>query len=94
MFCHKEEFQRCRARTRSRRVKRVLGLTDVSIAAVIPLYNGSEFIEEAIKSVFAQTEPVDEIVVVDDGSQDDGPEIVERLTRLHPITLLRKPNGG
>jgi glycosyltransferase involved in cell wall biosynthesis len=69
-------------------------LTDVSIAAVIPLYNGSEFIEEAIRSVFAQTEPVDEIVVVNDGSQDDGAEIVEGLCRLHPITLLRKPNGG
>ena len=69
-------------------------MTDVSIAAVIPLYNGSEFIEEAIRSVFAQTEPVDEIVVVNDGSQDNGSEIVERLSRLHPITLLRKPNGG
>ena len=67
---------------------------NASIAAVIPLYNGSQFIEEAIRSVVAQTVPVDEIVVVDDGSKDDGPEIVEGLSRLHPITLLRKPNGG
>jgi glycosyltransferase involved in cell wall biosynthesis len=67
---------------------------NASIAAVIPLYNGSQFIEEAIRSVVAQTVPVDEIVVVDDGSKDDGPEIVEGLSRLHPITLLPKPNGG
>jgi glycosyltransferase involved in cell wall biosynthesis len=67
---------------------------NASIAAVIPLYSGSQFIEEAIRSVLAQTVPVDEIVVVDDGSKDDGPEIVEGLSRLHPITLLRKPNGG
>jgi glycosyltransferase involved in cell wall biosynthesis len=67
---------------------------NASIAAVIPLYNGSQFIEEAIRSVLAQTVPVDEIVVVDDGSKDDGPEIVEGLSRRHPITLLRKPNGG
>jgi glycosyltransferase involved in cell wall biosynthesis len=67
---------------------------NASIAAVIPLYNGSQFIEEAIRSVLAQTVAVDEIVVVDDGSKDDGPEIVEGLSRLHPITLLRKPNGG
>ena len=51
-------------------------------------------IEEAIRSVVAQTVPVDEIVVVDDGSKDDGPEIVEGLSWLHPITFLRKPNGG
>ena len=67
---------------------------DVSVAAVIPLYNGSEFIEEAIQSVFAQTERVDELIVVDDGSQDNGPEIVERLSKSRPITLLRKTNGG
>ena len=69
-------------------------MTDISVAAVIPLYNGSKFIEEAIRSVFAQTEPVDEIIVVDDGSKDSGPEIVERLSKSHPITLLRKSNGG
>jgi glycosyltransferase involved in cell wall biosynthesis len=32
--------------------------------------------------------------VVDDGSTDDGPRIVERLAQSHPIRLLRKPNGG
>ncbi len=71
-----------------------ISLIDVSVAAVIPLYNGSKFIEEAIRSVFAQTAPVDELIVVDDGSKDDGPEIVERLSKSHPITRLRKPNGG
>lgn len=69
-------------------------MSDLSIAAVIPLYNGARFIEQAIRSVFAQTLPPDEVIVVDDGSSDDGPKIVERLARAHPITLLRKPNGG
>ena len=66
----------------------------MSIAAVIPLYNGSPFIEKTIESVLAQTEPADDILVVDDGSTDDGPQIVEALARSHPVTLLRKANGG
>jgi glycosyltransferase involved in cell wall biosynthesis len=67
---------------------------DLLITAVIPLYNGAAFIEEALRSVFAQTLPPAEIIVVDDGSTDDGPAIVERLAAEHPLRLLRKPNGG
>jgi len=64
------------------------------ISAVIALYNGAPFIEQALRSVFAQTVPPDEIIVVDDGSTDDGPEIVRRLAMEHPVRLLSKPNGG
>ncbi len=66
------------------------------ITAIIPLYNGSAFIEEALKSVFAQTLQPKEVIVVNDGSTDDGAgvAIVERLAKSHPITLIHKPNGG
>jgi glycosyltransferase involved in cell wall biosynthesis len=66
----------------------------MTIAAVIPLYNGADFIEEAIHSVLKQTRPAEEIIVVDDGSTDDGPSKIECLAAQHPITLLRKLNGG
>jgi glycosyltransferase involved in cell wall biosynthesis len=69
-------------------------LPNISVAAVIPLYNGAPFIREALESVIAQTVPADEIIVVDDGSTDDGPAIVAEMAKLHPITMLRKPNGG
>lgn len=68
--------------------------TDLSIVAIIPLFNGARWIEGTIRSVFAQTLPPDEFIVVDDGSTDDGPAIVEKLAEEWPITLLRKPNGG
>jgi glycosyltransferase involved in cell wall biosynthesis len=68
--------------------------SDLLISAVIPLYNGAPYIEQALRSVFAQSLPVAEIIVVDDGSTDDGPAIVERLAREHPVKLLRKANGG
>jgi glycosyltransferase involved in cell wall biosynthesis len=70
--------------------------TGPGITAVIPLYNGAAFIEEALESIFAQTLPAREIIVVNDGSTDDGAgvAIVERLAKTHPITLIHKPNGG
>jgi glycosyltransferase involved in cell wall biosynthesis len=68
--------------------------TEISIAAIIPLYNGSPFIREALESVLAQNEPADEIIVVNDGSTDDGPEIVKEMAKSHPIRLISRPNGG
>jgi glycosyltransferase involved in cell wall biosynthesis len=67
-------------------------MEDLAITAVIPLYNGAAFIEEALKSVLAQTLPPAKIIVVDDGSTDNGPEVVARMG--HDIGLIRKQNGG
>jgi glycosyltransferase involved in cell wall biosynthesis len=64
------------------------------IAAIIPLYNGEKYIGEALASVLAQRLQPAEIVVVNDGSTDDGPRIVEELAARHPIRLLHKSNGG
>ena len=66
----------------------------MTIAAVIPLYNGSKFIFDAVRSVLAQTLAPQDIIVVDDGSTDDGAAIVEQLADEHPIRLLRKQHGG
>lgn len=67
---------------------------DLSIVAIIPLYNGARWIEGAIRSVFTQTVRPDEFIIVDDGSIDDGPAIVKKLARERAITLLHQPNGG
>ena len=67
---------------------------DLSTVAVIPLYNGAKYIEGAVRSVWAQTVPADEIIVVNDGSTDHGPQIVERLADEGRVKLLQKPNGG
>lgn len=67
------------------------------IAAVIPLYNGAPYIRAALDSVFAQTVPPDEIIVVNDGSTDTGPDIVAQVAAenpLRPITVLSQANAG
>lgn len=69
-------------------------MAKITIAAVIPLFNGEAYIRAAIDSVLAQSSLPDEILVVDDGSTDGGADIVRELARSHPITLLSKANGG
>ena len=66
------------------------------ISAIIPLYNGAAYIKEALQSVLDQERPADEIIVVDDGSTDNGAgaDIVRKMAESFPITLLTKHNGG
>jgi glycosyltransferase involved in cell wall biosynthesis len=48
------------------------------VSVVIPNYNYGRYLTEAIDSVFAQTYPNREVIVVDDGSTDDSPAVLGR----------------
>ena len=49
------------------------------ISVIIPLYNKKDSIATALNSVLAQSYQDFEVVVVDDGSADDGAAVVEGL---------------
>ena len=71
---------------------------EISITAVIPCFNSAETIERSIQSVFDQTEAVDELIVIDDGSSDQSVEIIERLFNKNngslSVKLIRQANSG
>jgi glycosyltransferase involved in cell wall biosynthesis len=65
------------------------------VSVIVPAYNASATIERTLRTVMGQTYAHLEIIVVDDGSNDDTAGIVERLGREDPrIILLRQPNLG
>ncbi len=59
----------------------------LSVSAVIPAFNRERFIGEAIESVLRQQRPVDEIVVVDDGSSDDTARVALSFAGVRVIRL-------
>jgi len=65
----------------------------MSFSVVIPLYNKALHIERALKSVFKQTCQDFEIIVVNDGSTDNGREIVEDIHDSR-IRLINQSNEG
>src|SRR5690242_8557747 len=66
----------------------------VSVSVVVPAYNRGEGIAETIESIYAQTRLPDEVIVVDDGSTDDTPEVIRRFDERPGFRSIRKPNGG
>lgn len=65
------------------------------ISIITPMYNGARFIAQTIDSVLAQTYPNWEMIIVDDGSKDNGPAIVQCYAEKYSrIRLIQQPNGG
>src|SRR5262245_21557274 len=62
------------------------------VSVIIPTFNCSRFIGQALASVFVQTYSDFEVIVADDGSTDDTQEIVERYGKR--ITQVRQANRG
>jgi Glycosyl transferase family 2 len=65
----------------------------ISFTAIIPLYNKASFILSCLDSAAAQSQPPEEIIVIDDGSTDEGALLVEGWHKL-PLRLIRQKNMG
>lgn len=67
-------------------------------SVIMPVYNVSEFLEEALDSIVHQTIGFDKIqmILVDDGSTDGSAAICDRFRQRYPeqTTVIHKENGG
>jgi len=67
--------------------------SEFEISAVIPLFNKQETSQRAVRSILAQTFPVKEILVIDDGSSDESVARVKRL-KDRRIRVMHQENAG
>jgi glycosyltransferase involved in cell wall biosynthesis len=62
------------------------------ISVVIPVYNGARYLPDCLRSVRNQTLPAAEIIVIDDGSEDDTPKVAAAWAPY--IRYRRVVHGG
>lgn len=64
------------------------------VSIIIPVYNGENYLEQAILSAMNQTYKHIEIVIVNDGSIDGTKKIIECYRNRENIVVINKKNGG
>lgn len=62
------------------------------VSVIIPTYNRAEMLSGAVESVLGQDYPHFELIVVDDGSTDETPRLLDRYKGR--ITVVRRENAG
>jgi glycosyltransferase involved in cell wall biosynthesis len=66
------------------------------VSTIIPVHNRADLLREAVASVVGQTYRTIEIIIVDDGSTDDTPNVADALAAEHPekIHVVHQHNTG
>lgn len=66
-----------------------------SISVLVPAFNEENTIENTIKAIFKIKYPIEELIVLNDGSTDNTKKVVKNLLKKYPkLKLLDKPNSG
>ena len=69
-------------------------MTPMVVSIVIPAYNQGRFLAQAIQSALDQSHQSIQVVVVDDGSTDDTPDVLSRFAADQRVSVIRQANGG
>lgn len=64
------------------------------VSIIIPVYNGANYMREAIDSALNQTYKNTEVIVINDGSKDNGTSEAIALSYANKIRYFNKQNGG
>ena len=65
------------------------------ISVIVPVYNAEKYLRRCVESIQRQTYPNIEILLVDDGSEDESGRLCDRLAGEDPrIRVIHKKNGG
>ena len=67
-----------------------------AVSIIMPCYNTEKYLKKTMDSIFSQTFDDYELIMVDDGSTDGTPALLDEYGKNHPdiITVFHKENGG
>ncbi|EIX9028793.1 TPA: glycosyltransferase [Klebsiella aerogenes] len=69
--------------------------TDRTISVIIPVYNVSQYVLQAVNSVLEQTFQAFEVIIVNDGSTDNSGELLEQhYSKISNVTIIHTENQG
>ena len=68
----------------------------MKLSVIVPAYNAEKTIRQSLDSILAQTRPVDELIVINDGSTDGTEEILQEYRDAYPdcFRFRTVENGG
>jgi alpha-1,3-rhamnosyltransferase len=69
---------------------------NASVSVVVPSYNHAPFVEATLRSIMKQTLRPAKLLVIDDGSGDDSPRVIDRVLGecLFPCEFIARGNRG
>ncbi len=66
-----------------------------TVTLYVPVYNAAQYLDRVIPSIMAQTYPLHEVLIIDDGSADDSVAVAERhvADARYPLRIVRHPRN-
>ncbi|WP_043929972.1 bifunctional glycosyltransferase/CDP-glycerol:glycerophosphate glycerophosphotransferase [Bacillus sp. EB01] len=72
-----------------------MNFSEIKVSVITPVYNVEEYLRETLDSLVNQTCKEIEIIMVDDGSTDSSPEIIEEYAKKYSnVVFIRQENSG
>ena len=64
------------------------------VSVIVPCYNHEKYVEQTIESIVNQTYKNIEFIIIDDGSKDNSPTIIKRLSKKYGFYFEEQENMG
>ena len=69
-------------------------MPEVTVSIITPVYNGEQYLSEAIESALAQTYKNFELLIVNDGSTDNSTDIIRPFLKDSRVIYIEQKNAG
>lgn len=72
-------------------------MSEIKLSVIVPCYNSRDFIAECLQSILPYMSQMVELIIINDGSTDDSPDIIDRTIQNHKsnnISVIHQENAG